>query len=225
MIDDLFANDPSQQQADQLRPSLHHPQLNDAELHYQPDFLTTDEADYYLALLQQQLQWRQDRIKLFGKLVSIPRLQAWYGEARLRYRYSGLTLSALAWNPPLLKLKQRIEQHCAERLPKPATFNAVLANLYRDGNDAMGWHADDEPELGPNPVIASLSLGQPRCFRLRRIDDPKQQFELQLAHGSLLIMAGATQHHWQHALPRRKRVQQPRLNLTFRQIRNLKRQS
>ncbi|RDE24189.1 alpha-ketoglutarate-dependent dioxygenase AlkB [Motiliproteus coralliicola] len=186
--------------------------LADAELHYQAQFLSAVEADHYLAQLQQQLDWRQDRIRLFGRETPIPRLQAWYGDPGLHYRYSGLSLYAQGWPDPLLALKQQLEQQTGQR------FNAVLANLYRNGVDSMGWHADDEPELGPNPVIASLSLGQPRPFQLRRRDDPTQRYELLLEHGSLLLMAGSTQHHWQHALPKRTRLNQPRINLTFRQI-------
>ncbi|WP_421864255.1 alpha-ketoglutarate-dependent dioxygenase AlkB family protein [Motiliproteus sp.] len=186
--------------------------LADAELHYQAQFLSAVEADHYLAQLQQQLDWRQDRIRLFGRETPIPRLQAWYGDPGLHYRYSGLSLYAQGWPDPLLALKQQLEQQTGQR------FNAVLANLYRNGVDSMGWHADDEPELGPNPVIASLSLGQPRPFQLRRRDDPIQRYELLLEHGSLLLMAGSTQHHWQHALPKRTRLTQPRINLTFRRI-------
>ncbi len=187
--------------------------LDDAAISYSLHFLCHDEADRYLEELQHSLQWRQDQIQLFGRSVAIPRLQAWYGEPGLTYRYSGLQLTTLPWTPALQSLRARIEQHCEHR------FNAVLANLYRNGQDSMGWHADDEAELGLNPVIASLSLGQARTFRFRHRQDAKLQHSLELEHGSLLIMAGATQHHWQHALPKRRRRTQPRLNLTFRLIR------
>jgi alkylated DNA repair dioxygenase AlkB len=187
--------------------------LPDAQISYSPLFLSPDEADRYLKTLQHSLQWRQDQIRLFGRTVAIPRLQAWYGDSGLTYRYSGLQLTAQPWTPALQTLRARIEQYSGHH------FNAVLANLYRNGQDSMGWHADDEAELGPNPVIASLSLGQARTFRLRHRSDKKLQHSLELEHGSLLLMAGTTQHHWQHALPKRSRLHQPRLNLTFRLIR------
>lgn len=187
--------------------------LTDAQISYTPNFLCNDEAELYLQTLQHSLQWRQDQIRLFGRQVNLPRLQAWYGDNGLSYHYSGLTLKALPWAPALQGLRERIRRHCNH------PFNAVLANLYRNGHDSMGWHADDEPELGPNPVIASLSLGQPRTFRLRYRQDPSQQYSIELAAGSLLVMAGATQQHWQHALPKRPCLTHPRLNLTFRWIR------
>ncbi|MEH6471459.1 MAG: alpha-ketoglutarate-dependent dioxygenase AlkB [Halopseudomonas sp.] len=196
-----------------MNHALTTPQLADAELHYSAHFLSSTEADRYLTELQHSLQWRQDQIRLFGRHVALPRLQAWYGDPDLNYRYSGLSLTTLPWPPALLALRQRIQQSCDHR------FNAVLANLYRNGHDSMGWHADDEVELGPNPCIASLSLGQPRTFRLRRRDDPTQHHSIELAHGSLLIMAGTTQQFWQHALPKRLKLTQPRINLTFRWIR------
>ncbi|MEH6651758.1 MAG: alpha-ketoglutarate-dependent dioxygenase AlkB [Motiliproteus sp.] len=189
------------------------PALADASLSYQPDFLSDEQADQYLRTLRQTLAWQQDQIKLFGRAVAIPRLQCWYGDSGLTYRYSGLSMSARPWTSELQQLRRQIEQHSGYR------FNAVLANLYRDGQDSMGWHADNEPELGTNPVIASLSLGQQRSFKLRRRDNPRQQVELELQHGSLLVMAGTTQQYWQHALPKRKRLNQPRVNLTFRLIR------
>lgn len=187
--------------------------LADASLSYQSNFLSGEQADRYLHRLQKTLVWQQDQIKLFGRSVAIPRLQCWYGDSGLSYRYSGLSMSARPWTCELEQLRQRIEQHSGYR------FNAVLANLYRDGSDSMGWHADNEPELGTDPVIASLSLGQQRTFKLRRRDDHKRQFDLELEHGSLLLMAGTTQQYWQHALPKRKRLMQPRINLTFRLIR------
>jgi alkylated DNA repair dioxygenase AlkB len=187
--------------------------LPDACVIYSDDFLSPDEADHYWQQLRTTLAWRQDRIRLFGRDVVIPRLQCWYGEPGLSYRYSGLSMTTRPWTDALNQLRHRIEQHCGHR------FNAVLANLYRDGQDSVGWHADNEPELGTNPTIASLSLGQPRSFKLRRNDDHRQQHTIELQQGSLLLMSGSTQHHWQHCLPKRTRITEPRINLTFRLIR------
>jgi DNA-N1-methyladenine dioxygenase (EC 1.14.11.-) len=186
--------------------------LPDAELHYYPQFLDSEEAWLLLRRLQQQVEWRQDRVRLFGREHPIPRLQAFYSDPGIHYTYSRLRLAGQAWLPVLLPLKQRLESLCQQR------FNALLLNFYRDGQDAMGWHADDEPELGPDPLIASVSLGAERRFRLRH-NRRRDSHTLVLAHGSLLLMGGPTQHHWQHCLPRSRRCCEPRINLTFRLIR------
>lgn len=186
--------------------------LGDGQLLYISDFLESQRASRLMQQLPDQLHWRQDQIQIFGRQVAIPRLQAWYGDSGLDYRYSGLTLRALPWPSILLELKQQIEVFSGYR------FNAVLANLYRNGRDSVGWHADDEPELGINPVIASLSLGQPRPFQLRHRHDNQRKHQLELASGSLLLMSGALQHHWHHCLPKRPKLHQPRINLTFRRL-------
>lgn len=141
-----------------------------------------------------------------------PRLSAWYGDAA--YTYSGKTRQPHAWMPILDALRQRIEIACQAR------FNSVLLNLYRNGQDSMGLHSDDEPELGPEPLIASLSLGAERRFVLRHKTLTDQRHTLTLAHGSLLLMAGRTQHAWKHGLPKAKSVAEPRINLTFRWLTN-----
>lgn len=185
--------------------------LPDAQLHYHPGFLAREEADSLLAVLLDQVNWRQDRIRLFGREHLIPRLQAFLSDPGIHYTYSGLRLAGAPWLPALQPLKQRLEALCEQ------PFNALLLNLYRDGQDCMGWHADDEPELGQNPVIASVSLGAPRRFRLRH-NRSRDTHALTLEHGSLLLMAGPTQHHWQHCLPRTRVCRSPRINLTFRLI-------
>lgn len=162
-------------------------------------------------MLLDQVNWRQDRIRLFGKEHRIPRLQAFLSDPGIHYTYSRLRLAGAPWLPALQPLKQRLEALCEQ------PFNALLLNLYRDGQDCMGWHADDEPELGQNPVIASVSLGAPRRFRLRH-NRSRDTHALTLEHGSLLLMAGPTQHHWQHCLPRTRVCRSPRINLTFRLI-------
>ncbi|AWL10949.1 DNA oxidative demethylase ALKBH2 [Saliniradius amylolyticus] len=186
-------------------------ELPDATLDYFPEAYDRAQADELLAQLMTQLHWRQDRICLYGKKVNIPRLQAWYGDSSANYRYSGLTMQPRPWLPVLEAIKLRCERLADCR------FNSVLANLYRDGNDAMGWHSDDEPELGSRPVIASVSFGAERGFDLRH-KKTGQKVRLPLAHGSVLIMRGDTQKCWQHGMARTKKITSPRVNLTFRWI-------
>ena len=189
--------------------------LPQAELLFDPAFLPAAEADALLAQLTAEVAWEQRAIRLFGQAIPQPRLTAWYGDPAARYTYSGLSWEPLPWTPTLLSLRQRIA--AATNAP----LNSVLLNRYRDGRDSMGWHSDDEPALGPAPVIASLSLGATRRFRLRpRAGLPHSPFGLDLPSGSLLLMRGPTQQHWQHALPKTARPVGPRLNLTFRWIDN-----
>lgn len=185
--------------------------LQDADVSYFPYFLSQQQADEYLVCLQSTLAWQQEHIKLYGKSVKIPRLQAWYGDSDARYQYSGLSLEPNPWTKALAELRLRCEDHCGHR------FNSVLANCYRDGQDSMGWHADNESELGPRPVIASLSFGQVRNFDLRHRKSGAK-YRLALEHGSLLLMAGDTQQYWQHGLAKTKKDVQARINLTFRRV-------
>ncbi|EJN8557957.1 MULTISPECIES: alpha-ketoglutarate-dependent dioxygenase AlkB family protein [Vibrio] len=181
------------------------------ELYYDPHFLNHLEADNYFDQLRKTLPWHQEHITMFGKSVLQPRLQAWHGDAA--YTYSGLTMQPHPWTPELTQLKVRCESVA------DVTFNSVLANLYRHGQDSMGWHQDNEPELGRNPVIASLNLGETRRFLLRNLHC-KTEIEYELSHGSLLIMAGELQHHWKHCVPKTAKTKDERINLTFRQIFN-----
>lgn len=158
------------------------------------------------------INWKQDHIKLYGKIIPLPRLTAWYGDRGKSYTYSGITSQPDPWNKGLLYMKQRIEE-CAG-----SEFNSVLLNWYRDGDDHLNWHADDEKELGVNPIIASVSFGETREFLVRRNDDISKRLVLPLKHGSLLLMKGELQHFWQHSIPKRKRVKGSRFNLTFRYI-------
>lgn len=161
-----------------------------------------------------ELEWEQPEIRLFGRWHRIPRLQHWCADEGVSYRYSGRTLPAAPWAQELVQLRQITEQLTG--LP----FNSVLVNLYRDGNDAMGWHADDEAELGPEPWIASWSFGASREFCLRRKGESRTGHRLTLEDSTLLLMSPPIQQRWQHALPRRQRIRQARLNLTFRQVRH-----
>ncbi|CAH1524037.1 MULTISPECIES: alpha-ketoglutarate-dependent dioxygenase AlkB family protein [Vibrio] len=178
-------------------------------IYYDPNFLSNLEADRYFSNLRSTLPWQQERITMFGRSVLQPRLQAWHGD--VAYTYSGLTMSPHPWTPDLNELKARCEAIAKVQ------FNSVLANLYRHGQDSMGWHQDNEPELGRNPVIASVNLGETRRFLLRNLHC-KTQLEYELSHGALLIMAGELQHHWKHAVPKTAKPKGERINLTFRHI-------
>jgi len=184
-----------------------------ADVLLDPNFLAPAEAAALLTELTATVAWRQEPIKLFGKGVMQPRLTAWYGDPGATYRYSGLRLEPLPWLPALQQLRTQLEAATGTR------FNSVLLNLYHSGQDSMGYHADNEPELGPAPVIASLTLGATRTFRLRpRPGVAAQALSLPLTAGSLLLMRGATQQNWLHALPKTARPVGPRLNLTFRLV-------
>lgn len=184
---------------------------------YLPGFLTPGEADRLFDSLRDGLDWEQREIVLFGRRVLQPRLVAWYGDPDAVYRYSGLTLQPRPWPGVLRALRPRIERKTG------CSFNAVLANAYRDGADSMGWHSDDESELGPRPCIASLSLGAERNFLLRTRDPDAQgrrsSRRMVLAHGSLLLMRGDSQVRYQHCLPKTRRRVGLRINLTWRRIR------
>ncbi len=192
---------------------VEHIAMPGAQVDYRPAMELSPSADECLARLIDDTPWRQDPITLFGKTVMQPRLHAWYGDKDAHYQYSGLALAPLAWTPLLLSIKAQVEAACEH------TFNSVLLNYYRDHRDSMGMHADDEPELGPEPVIASLSLGEQRPLRFKhRHNRSIESVKLPLAHGSLLVMAGETQRNWHHGMAKQARPCGPRVNLTFRKI-------
>lgn len=177
------------------------------------DFLPKSIHQTLFEQLSENLEWEQTRIRMAGKLIPIPRLNAWYGDESAEYRYSGTSFHALPWIEPLIRIRKLIEQRCGRR------FNSVLANLYRDGRDSVSWHADDEPELGKDPFIASLSLGQERRFQLKhRRDKSISRIDIDLPDNSLLLMGGALQHHWIHQVPKTRKPVSARINLTFRWI-------
>lgn len=173
------------------------------------NFLPTDEADRLLASLAAEIPWEATTLVMFGSEVAEPRLSAWTADPGMSYRYSGRTRTVHPWSVDLEVLRRRITSHTGSE------FNGVLANLYRNGRDHMGWHADDEKSLGPAPVIASVSLGAERRFELRHRDS-REVVSCTLPHGSLLVMSGASQSCWTHRLPRALRITEPRINLTFR---------
>ena len=187
--------------------------LIDAELAFAEHFYSHQEADKLFTLLLSETEWRQENIQVWGKFHLQPRLTAWHADPGTAYSYSGINLQAQDWTPTLRKIKDDIGVATGHQ------FNSVLLNLYRDQNDSMGWHSDDEPELGRNPVIASLSLGATRRFKLKHKTRSEQKvISIALAHGSLLLMAGSTQHNWLHGIAKQSRKIEPRINLTFRQI-------
>lgn len=183
--------------------------VQDGRLEFWQTFLDADECSELWDCLYQQTAWRQSTIKIAGQPRKIPRLNAWHGEAP--YSYSGASFKAHPWTPTLLELKQRIEAVTG------ATFNSVLLNLYRDGNDSVGWHSDNEQELGREPVIASLSLGATRTFQLKHRRH-RRLLKLPLTGGSLLLMGGSLQVHWLHQVPKEPGIREPRINCTFRRV-------
>lgn len=190
---------------------------NTPDFEYREVFLAPAEADACLQQLWRELAWEQQEITLFGRRVLQPRLTAWYGDPGSSYSYSGLQLEPRPWHPLLLALKGTVEEASDSR------FNSVLANAYRDGNDSMGWHSDNEPELGARPCIASISLGAQRTFLLRRAPSLRKPGEksrkLSLAHGSLLVMRGKSQESFQHSVPKTRSGTGLRINLTYRLVR------
>jgi len=174
--------------------------------------LPEDEADQLQTLLLESLPWRQEQIRLFGQLRQIPRTQYWIGDPGARYSYSGLSLEPEPWPTWLIPIRDSVSRAAG------TNFNSVLCNHYRHGQDSMGWHSDDEPELGPDPVIASVSLGQERRFHFRHRREQSRRLQLTLPHNSLLIMPAGLQSDWQHQLPKSRRAMGSRINLTFRHV-------
>ncbi|GAC1427262.1 MAG: alpha-ketoglutarate-dependent dioxygenase AlkB [Flavisolibacter sp.] len=192
-----------------------HYTLPDADLLYYNQFFSDSESNFFYKELFDQTLWRQSEIKVYGKVHSTPRLMAWYGDPGQTYHFSGKSFDPLAWMPVLEAIKAKVEKEL------PTAFNSVLLNLYRNGKDSMGWHRDNEKELGQNPIIASISFGATRPFHLRHYyKKDLDKLTIPLTHGSLLIMRGATQHYWEHQIPKTAKPVNPRINLTFRTIKH-----
>lgn len=187
-------------------------ELENATLLYYENYFTKEQSDRFFNSLIENIEWKQDTINMYGRLLPLPRLSAWYGDNDKPYTYSGITLQPKAWSSDLLELKQAVEKEAK------TSFSSVLLNRYRDGKDYVGWHTDAEKELGQNPIIGSVNFGASRKFQLRRIDNPKEKFEVELGHGSLLVMMGETQHYWQHQVPKTAKKKEERINLTFRKM-------
>ena len=185
--------------------------LGDSEIQYVANAFTAREADRLFQSLLDDIPWRTATLTIAGQKRPLPRLQCWMADQRRSYSYSGLKLTPHPWNPDVLRIKARLEQLCEH------SFNSVLLNYYRDGSDSVSWHADDETELGPNPIVASVSLGAERTLEFKpkfNFTSPKKQIEL--GNGSILIMGKTIQNNWLHQLPKISGTIDPRISLTFR---------
>lgn len=182
---------------------------------YYPHFFSKELSDRYIKKLMHEIEWKQQPIWLFGKQVMQPRLTALYGDPEIPYGYSGIEMKSNDWIYFLREIRDRIEKTAQ------INFSHALLNYYRDGQDSMGWHRDNEKALGLNPTIASVSFGAQRKFQFRLYAEKSLKREITLEHGSLLLMTGETQHHWEHQLPKTKLINGGRINLTFRKIHSL----
>ncbi|MBK9355179.1 MAG: alpha-ketoglutarate-dependent dioxygenase AlkB [Bacteroidetes bacterium] len=206
---DLFGNEIAFKQAPKINTGL--TVIENGEYIFFPNYFNKEESDLFLYKLINNIDWKQESMNMYGKQLNFPRLTAWYGDNDKPYSFSGIKLSPQPWNEELLEIKAKIE-------PKAlVNFNSVLLNRYRNGNDSISWHTDAEKELGKNPIIASVNFGATRKFQLRHIHT-KEKLEIELTHGSLLIMQGELQHFWQHQVPKTAQNVTERINLTFRVI-------
>ena len=188
--------------------------LPDAEIEYFPEFFSREKSLNFLPQLLDTIKWKQNTIKMYGKENPVPRLESWYGDPGKSYAYSGIHMEPHTWTEELKEIKGSVEAEAE------TPFNSVLINYYRNGQDRVAWHSDDEKELGKNPVIGSVSFGAERTFKLRHKQYKENNLKqsIVLKNGSLLLMKGATQHHWMHEIPRTAKPIGPRINLTFRVI-------
>ena len=187
--------------------------LPDADITFYENFFSPGESNRLYKNLTDTIQWQQDQIKFYGTLIDLPRLTAWYGDLGFSYTYSGIPMNPHAWNEDLLLIKERIEKQSG------VEFSSCLLNLYRTGKDSVNWHQDDEKELGRNPIIGSVSFGEVRPFQLKHLErEDLKKIDIPLTHGSFLLMKGTTQHYWKHQIPKTSRRINPRINLTFRII-------
>lgn len=181
-------------------------------LEYKPGLFSPEESDRYLQTFIQTVPWEQKTIKMWDKQMLTPRLTAWFGDPRTNYAFSGLKLDPMDWTPELLEIKARVEPLAG------VTFNSVLLNYYRDGNDSVAWHSDKENVLGKRPVIVSVSFGEVRSFDIRRKTDHKEVYSVRLEHGSFLLMKAGLQEAFEHRIAKSIRPMKPRINLTFRVV-------
>jgi len=206
---DIFGNTLPQKSGSKTKEGL--TIIENGEYIFYPNFFSKSESDILLNGLMTNVAWKQESMNMYGKKINFPRLTAWYGNNDKPYSFSGITLKPLPWTSEILTIKNKVE------LVAQIEFNSVLLNLYRDGNDSISWHTDAEKELGKNPIIASVNFGATRKFQLRHIKT-KEKLEIELTHGSLLIMQGELQHNWQHQVPKTSKLVGERINLTFRVI-------
>jgi len=186
------------------------PELGHVEFY--PSLFSKEECEIYMDTLKNEIGWKQEPIKIMGKEIMQPRLTAWYGDPGKTYRYSGITMQGLDWNGVLREIKQRVEEKTG------FYFTNALLNYYRHGEDWMGWHRDNEKELGPEPIIGSVSFGAIRKFHFRKYREKGKPISIELVPGSLLLMKGLTNQYWEHRLPKQNRLLESRINLTFRII-------
>ena len=186
--------------------------MPDADVLFFPSFFSPTESEPLFGELANNIHWQQQSAKFPGGPVPLPRLTAWYGDAGKSYSYSGITVQPEPWTETLLAIKDRVEAAAHVQ------FNSVLLNFYRNEQDSVSWHSDDEPELGTNPVIASISFGATRSFQFKHRINKDLRLAIDLTPGSLLLMQGTTQHFWRHQIPKTKQTQPGRINLTFRVI-------
>ena len=190
--------------------------LQDADLVLIENFFSKEISDKLYLRLLNDIQWMGTKITVYGKEHDTPRLTAWYGDPGKDYTYSGLKMNPFSWTEDLLFIKAKIDKAAG------VEFNSVLLNLYRSGKDSVGWHRDDEKEFGTNPVIGSVSFGETRPFHLKhKFKKDEEKVIIPLTHGSLLIMKGTTQHYWEHQIPKTAKEISPRINLTFRIIKDV----
>jgi alkylated DNA repair dioxygenase AlkB len=185
--------------------------ITDGAYRFVPNFYAKSVADHYFKVLLSEITWKQEHMLMYGRTINFPRLTAWYGDNDKPYSFSGITLTPLPWTDALLAIREDLERLSDKQ------FNSVLLNRYRDGNDSISWHTDAEPELGKNPVIASVNFGAERVFQLRHMKTG-ERIDIPLSHGSVLIMEDQLQHFWQHQVPKTKKPLTERINLTFRYI-------
>tara|TARA_R110002033_G_scaffold155712_1_gene191980 strand:- start:494 stop:1129 length:636 start_codon:yes stop_codon:yes gene_type:complete len=204
---DLFAtNEPKKTKYD----------LPDADVTLFENFFSPEESNRLYKSLKENVKWQQDQIKFYGKLLDLPRLTAWYGDNDKPYTYSGIPMNPHPWSEDLKFIKERIEKESG------VEFSSCLLNYYRTGKDSVNWHQDNEKELGQNPIIGSVSFGETRPFQLKHLDlEDLKKTDIPLTHGSFLLMKGTTQHYWKHQIPKTTRSINPRINLTFRIIKDV----
>ena len=203
MINQLFPENPNE---------VEDIPIQDGKLRLYPHLFLPEEREQFFRQLKADVNWQQEKIKLYGRKIPLPRLTAWFGDEGKTYMYSGITVEPEPWSLTLLEIKSRIEE------VSNVKFNSVLLNYYRNERDGVSWHSDDEPELGINPIIGSVSFGDARTFQLKHKTNKSLKISRDLPDGSYLEMAGSTQHHWLHQIPKRTRKIGPRINLTFRTI-------
>lgn len=191
-----------------------HFNLLDADLSYYPNFFDNQKSKELFQKLETETPWQHDSITVYGKKYMQPRLTALFGNEGKPYKYSSILMHPNSWSPVLQTIKEKVEKICKVQ------FTSVLLNYYRDGKDSNGWHADNEPELGQNPIIASISFGSERYFHLKHNTNKEMKLKIKLEEGSLLVMKGTTQHFWKHQIPKVTTAVGPRINLTFRVIKS-----